>query len=216
MLEDRRALGVFVLSSRTSIPGRDHGEVLRAAVEGGAPAVQLRAPELTDAELLPIASELAIRCRAAGVLFIVNDRIDVAIESVADGVHLGQGDDPTEARRRLGGDRVLGISAGDAGEVRAAELAGADYLGVTVWSTPTKPNAVPRGLEGLRRLASITPLPVVGIGGIFTSNAELVLEAGAAGIAVISAVASAPDPVEATRALVGVVQRFRVREGVAQ
>jgi thiamine-phosphate diphosphorylase len=215
MLEDRRALDVCVLSSHTSIAGRDHRAVLHSAIEGGAPAVQLRAPELTDIELLPIAAELAERCRAAGVLFVVNDRIDVAIESGADGVHLGQADDPAGARRTLGNDRLLGISAGDADEVRAAELADADYLGVTVWSTPTKPNAIPRGLEGLRHLAGLTPLPVVGIGGIFTSNAELVLEAGAAGIAVISAVACAPDPVEATRELVAVVQRFRGMGDVA-
>jgi thiamine-phosphate pyrophosphorylase len=215
MLEDKRALGVCVLSSRTSIPGRDHRAVLNAAIEGGAPVVQLRAPELTDVELLPLAAELAARCRAAGVLFVVNDRLDVAIESGADGVHLGQTDDPTGGRRRLGADRVLGVSVGDTAEIRAAELAGADYLGVTVWPTASKPNAVPHGLEGLRLLAGITPLPVVGIGGIFASNAESVLEAGATGIAVISAVASAPDPVEATRRLVDIVQRFRAREGVA-
>ncbi len=214
MLDDRRRLQVYVVSSNASIPGRDHAAVLRAAISGGATAVQLRAPELADDDLLPIAAELAPACRAAGVLFVVNDRLDVAVASGADGVHLGQGDDMDRARRRLGPDRVLGISTGAPEEVRAAERAGADYLGVTVWSTPTKPDALPHGLEGLRSLAGMTSLPVVGIGGIFATNAELVLEAGAAGVAVISAVASAPDPVAATAALVDVVDRFRAREGL--
>ena len=215
MLQDRRALEVYVVSWSTTAPGRDHVAILRAAIAGGASTVQLRAPELQDDELLTIAAELASACREARVLFLVNDRLDIAVASGADGVHLGQDDDARGARRRLGSDKVLGISVGTSEEVHAAEAAGADYLGVTVWSTPTKPNAAPCGLEGLRAIMAATPLPVVGIGGIFATNAGLVLEAGAAGIAVISAVASAPDPVEATRALVGVVRRFREREGVA-
>ena len=213
MLEDRRTLGVYVVSWSTSAPGRDHAAILLAAIAGGASAVQLRAPELPDDELLPIAAALAPACRAAGVLFIVNDRLDVAIASEADGLHLGQDADVEIARERLGDDRVLGVSVGTDEELHAAEYVGADYLGVTVWSTATKPDAVPCGLEGLRTIASATALPVVGIGGIFPTNADLVLEAGAAGIAVISAVASAPDPVEATRSLVGVVRRFRDRQG---
>ncbi len=205
-----------MLSRSTSAPERDHAAVLRAAIAGGASAVQLRAPELADDELLPIGADLALTCRAAGVLFIVNDRLDVAIASGADGVHLGQDDDLVDARRRLGPDRVLGISVGTPEAARTAELAGASYLGVTVWSTATKPDADPLGLEGFRRIAAMTSLPVVGIGGISTTNAERVLEAGAAGIAVISAVASAADPVEATRALVDVVRRFRDRDEVAR
>jgi thiamine-phosphate pyrophosphorylase len=147
-------------------------------------------------------------------MFIVNDRVEVAITSGADGVHVGQDDDPISVRRRLGPDRVLGVSVSTLAHVNQAELAGADYLGVTVWATPTKPDAVPRGLEAFRDIAISTQIPVVGIGGIFASNGTLVLEAGAAGLAVISAVAAAPDPVAATRELVGVVQRFRSREEV--
>ena len=215
-MDVRKALEVYVLSWRTSAPGRDHSAILRAAIAGGASAVQLRAPELSDDALLPIAADLASACRAAGVLFIVNDRLDVAIASGADGVHLGQEDVVSDARARLGPGKVLGISVGTLEDVRAAELSEADYLGITVWSTATKPDAVPLGLEGFRRIAAATSLPVVGIGGIFSTNAELVLDAGAAGIAVISAVACAPDPIEATRALVGIVQRFRDREGIAR
>ena len=206
---DPRALGVYVVTSSAFGPGRDHRTVTHAAIDGGATAVQLRAPELDDDALLPLASELATTCRDAGVLFVVNDRLEVALGSGASGVHLGQDDDPHEARRRLGADRVLGVSVGGADEAVAAERAGADYLGVTVWSTPTKPDAEPRGLAGLGDVVEITALPVVGIGGIFATNATLVLEAGAAGVAVISAVAAATDPVGATRGLVAIVERFR-------
>ena len=97
------------------------------------------------------------------------------------GAHVGQADDPQRARRRLGTDRVLGVSVGDVDEAVAAERAGADYLGVTVWSTSTKPEAEARGLEGLRDVVAATALPVVGIGGIDAGNAALVLDAGAVG-----------------------------------
>jgi thiamine-phosphate pyrophosphorylase len=213
---DPAALGVYVVTSSAFGPGRDHVTVAQAAIDGGATAVQLRAPELDDDALLPIASELSAACRDAQVLFIVNDRLDVALECGAAGLHLGQDDDPHDARRRLRVDKVLGVSVGSADEAVAAERAGADYLGVTVWSTPTKPDAVPRGLDGIGEVVEVTALPVVGIGGIFASNAMLVLEAGAAGVAVISAVAAAPDPVAATRALAGIVERFRAVHGGAR
>jgi thiamine-phosphate pyrophosphorylase len=207
---DPRSLGVVVVTS-AALAGRGHLDIASAALEGGATALQLRAPELDDEALLPLASLLSARCREAGVLFVVNDRVDVAIASGADGVHVGQDDDPAHARGRLGSGRalgrVLGISVGGPEEAEAALRAGADYLGVTVWATTTKPEARPRGLEGVREVAAATPLPVVGIGGITTENAASVLRAGAAGVAVISAVAAAADPVEAVRALRRAVDR---------
>jgi thiamine-phosphate pyrophosphorylase len=211
---DRRRLEVYVVTSATFGPGRDHRAVADAAIVGGATAIQLRAPELQDDELLAVATEIADACHRAGVLFIVNDRVQVSIASGADGVHVGQDDDRVGVRRRLGPARILGVSVDTLTHVQQAELAGADYLGVTVWATPTKPDAVPRGLEAFRDIAISTALPVVGIGGIFASNGTLVLDAGAAGLAVISAVAGAPDPIAATRELAGVVQRFRSREEV--
>ena len=212
---DPRSLEVYVVTSGVFGEGRDHRSIARAAVLGGATAIQLRAPELADDELLPIAVDVAAMCRDAGLPLLVNDRIDVALRCGADGVHVGQDTDVVQARERIGSDRILGVSAADAEEAAAAERGGADYLGVTVWATPTKPDAVPRGLEGLHDVVLATALPVVGIGGIFASNAALVLEAGAAGLAVVSAVAAAGDPVGATRELVEVVARFRARQGVA-
>ncbi|HLA92606.1 MAG TPA: thiamine phosphate synthase [Actinomycetota bacterium] len=193
-------LSLYVVTSSGFVSGRGHREVALAAIEGGATAIQLRAPELMDSSLLPLAQELAEACRAADVLFVVNDRVEMAAEAGA-GAHVGQSDDPARAREVLEPDSVLGISVATPEEAIAAEAAGADYLGVTVWATPTKADAVPCGLDGLRAVVDATSLPVVGIGGINPGNAGEVLEAGAAGVAVISAVGAGPDMVGATRRL---------------
>ncbi len=203
---DPRSLGVYVVTSATLVPGRSHLDVARAAVGSGATAVQLRAPELEDEALLEVATAILEVCRGAGVLFFVNDRLDVAVKSGADGVHLGQLDEPEAARERLGAGPILGVSVNRPGQARAAERAGADYLGVTIWTTATKPVATPAGITGLRRIAAATPLPVVGIGGITADNAAEVLAAGAAGVAVLSAVAGAADPAAATRELADAVR----------
>jgi thiamine-phosphate pyrophosphorylase len=195
-LADR--LRVYVVTSAT---GAGHAGVVEAAVAGGATAVQLRAPELDDEELLPLATRLASRCRAAGILLVVNDRVEVAVASGADGVHVGQGDELTGVRERIGPHRVLGISVRGPQDVPAAVELGADYLGATVWATATKPEAVPGGLSALAAVAAAAPVPVVGIGGIDVTNAGSVVATGAAGVAVISAVTQAPDPAAAVRAL---------------
>jgi thiamine-phosphate diphosphorylase len=198
-------LGVMVITSTGLAAGRGHREIALAAIEGGADAVQLRAKELRDDELRPLARELADACRGEGVLFVVNDRAAVALESGADGVHLGQDDDPGGARARLGLGPILGVSVRTPEEAAAAERAGADYVGVTVWATATKAEAEPGGPELVAAVARATSLPVLGIGGIDASNAAEVIAAGAGGVAVVSAVAAADDPVEATRALVRAV-----------
>ncbi|HEY2803770.1 MAG TPA: thiamine phosphate synthase [Actinomycetota bacterium] len=195
-----------MLTSSGLVPHRDHREIAEAAIRGGAAAVQLRAPELVDEELLPLAMALADRCREEGVMFLVNNRLDVAAASKADGAHVGQSDDIAGARSAIGPDRVLGVSIRGPEDIPAAEAAGADYLGVTVWETATKPEARPLGLEGLKSTADATDLPIVGIGGIDASNAREVIEAGAVGVAVISSVGGAADPVSATRALVEAVR----------
>ena len=208
-----RALDVYVVTTGTLVSGRAHGEIATAAIEGGATAVQLRAPELDDQRLLPLAAAIARMCGEAGVLFLVDDRVDVAVACEAAGAHVGQRDDPGGARARLGPERVLGVSVGSVEEAERAAEQGADYLGVTVWSTSTKPEAEPIGLDGVRRVVEATPLPVVGIGGIDPTNARTVLEAGAAGVAVISAVAAADDPAEAVRELRLAVEGFYEEQG---
>ena len=207
-----RALRVYVVTS-ARFAGRSHRDVAMAALEGGAGAVQLRAPDLPDDELIAVGSELARACADADVLFAVNDRPEIAVTVGAGGAHVGRGDDPSEARRLLGPDRVLGMSVDTASQAGAAQDLGADYLGVTVWATPTKPEAVPGGLALVRAISASNALPIVGIGGIDAANAASVVGAGAVGVAVISAVAAAPDPIEATRELVRVVDRAVERRG---
>jgi thiamine-phosphate pyrophosphorylase len=198
-----------VVTSSGLVPHRGHREVAEAAIRGGATAVQLRAPELPDEELLPLAMVLADRCRTEGVMFIVNNRLDVAAASGADGAHVGQADDISVARERIGPGCVLGVSVGGPGDVRAAERVDADYLGVTVWETQTKPEAEPLGVDGLQSTARATRLAIVGIGGIDASNAPQVIEAGAAGVAVVSNVGAAQDAVAATKALVEAVRKAK-------
>jgi thiamine-phosphate pyrophosphorylase len=207
---DPRSLRVCVLTSSGLVPGRGHLDVALAAIRGGAGVVQLRAPELSDEELLPLARDLSRACGWTTTQCIVNDRVAVAAEAGC-GAHVGQDDALEEARSVLGPGSTLGVSVSTAEEAEAAERAGADYLGVTVWPTTTKPEAVAVGLDGLRSVAGSTSLPVVGIGGISAANATQVLAAGAVGVAVVSAVGAAADPEAATRALVETVDGWRMR-----
>jgi len=182
-----------------------HVPLARAALAGGARSVQLRDKEADAGLLLPAAREIAALCRAAGAVFVVNDRVDLALAAGADGVHLGQTDLPLpEARALLGPHRVIGVSVENAEQARAAEAAGADYLGVgPIYGTASKADAGEAvGLEHLTRLAAASRLPIIAIGGITADRLPEVRAAGAAGAAVIGAVAGAADPEAAVRDLV--------------
>lgn len=201
-----RAPVLYVVTAAGAAPGRGHADVARAAAAGGAHLVQLRAPELDDDALAGLAREVGPEVRARGARLIVNDRLGVALSSGADGVHLGLGDgDLPTARDRLGDVRLLGASASTPAQARDAVAAGADYLGVTVWGTPTKRDASPVGVAGLAAICAAVDIPVLAIGGIDASSAPLALGAGAAGVAVVRAIAAAPDPVAATRHLRAVI-----------
>lgn len=195
-------LGLYVITSDYRSAGRGHLDVARAALAGGADALQLRDKALGGRELLRLAVEIRrmVKESGSGCLFLVNDRVDVTLASRAHGVHLGQEDLPAAAARELLGPAlVLGVSAGTVEEALKAEREGADYLGVgPVFPTPSKPDAgEPIGLEGLRAIRRAVGLPLVAIGGINEGNLEKVFEAGADGVAVISAVSSAADMEEA-------------------
>ena len=199
MIRDWR---VYVLTDSRAARGRSHVEIAEAAIRGGATAVQLRMKEEPARRIVEAARQIAPLCRAAGVTFIVNDRADVAMIAGADGVHVGQDDLPAGTVRVLAGrDTVIGVSAATAGEAVAAERAGADYLGVgAVFATATKADAgAPIGLARLREIRRAVRLPVVGIGGITGDNAAAVIRAGAAGVAVITAVTLADDMAAAVR-----------------
>jgi thiamine-phosphate pyrophosphorylase len=181
-----------------------HEDITSAALAGGASVVQLRDKQASSRQLHEIALRLRGLLAEANIPLIVNDRVDIVLGADAQGVHVGPDDLPIAvARLILGSARVVGASAGTIAEAVDAERAGADYLGVgPVFPTGTKPDArAPIGLEGLRRIASSVTIPVVGIGGISADNAGDVIEAGAAGVAVISAVAGAEDRVRAVQAI---------------
>lgn len=186
----------------------DPVEGSRLALEGGARILQLRDKQATTRRLVEVGLALRQLTRTYGALLIVNDRVDVALAVEADGVHLGQDDMPLPLARRLVGSQMLiGISAETVDEARQAEAEGADYLGVgPMFATHTKPDAgMPVGSQRVREIKAVVSLPVFGIGGITHANASEVLAAGADGICVISAVFGAPDPLSATRALAGLV-----------
>lgn len=187
---------LYVVTDRSLSLGRGNEEVVRRAIAGGATMIQYREKSLTDDEMADEAARLLRVCRAAGVPLIVNDRVEVAKRTGADGLHVGQGDlDPAEARRILGPGALVGVSVHDAAEAREAERKGADYVGANgLFPTATKTDlGAPIGLDGLARIAAATSLPVVAIGGIHAGNAAAVVGAGAAGIAVVSAAVSADD-----------------------
>jgi thiamine-phosphate pyrophosphorylase len=184
--------------------------VAAAASAGGACAVQLRERRLATPALLTLARELAARAAAANVLFLVNDRVDIALAAGADGAHVGPDDlPPADARRLLGPDRLLGVSVGTVEEAHAA-APHASYFGVgPIFGSRTKsdagPAVTPARIAEIR--AAVPEIPVVAIGGIDAGNIATVAAAGAAAAAVVSAVVTAPDMTAAVRDL---VERFGV------
>jgi thiamine-phosphate diphosphorylase len=193
----------------------DHDLVaaVATALQNGVTAVQLRAKHLPDRSILALAVTLRDLCRASSALFLVNDRVDVALAADADGVHLGVHDLPLAAARRLApAGFVIGFSPETDEQTAAAAADGADYVGVgPVFATASKDDAYePIGLTGVARLARIAGVPTVGIGGITPETAADVVQAGAVGVAVIGAVLRAPDVAEATRRLATAVGSARV------
>ena len=182
-----------------------HVDLARMALEGGADAIQYRQKIGSTREMIETASAMQELCSEAGASLIVNDRVDVAIASGADGVHLGQEDFPVDrARDLLGPDREIGATAKTVAQIRQAAEAGADYVGFgPIYATGSKGDAGEvKGTDGLSAMVKAVSVPIVAIGGIGLETAVDVIRAGAYGIAVISAVCCQEDPVGATRAFV--------------
>ena len=195
---------LYLVTDRRLSLGRSTVEVVAAAVSGGVTCVQLREKHCSTREFLDEARRVRELLVGTGVPLIINDRLDVALAVAADGVHLGQNDMHLSDARRLVGERlVIGISAESVADAIRAEAEGADYIGVSpVFTTPTKMDtAPPLGLEGLREIRRAVSLPLVAIGSIRHDNAAEVLRAGADGLAVVSAIVSAPCPRTAAAAL---------------
>ncbi|WP_321791372.1 thiamine phosphate synthase [Caballeronia sp. J97] len=208
-------LSLYFVLDPVQCGGQDAAvRVARAALEGGATLVQLRAPEWNKRAWLDLARELLPITRAHGVPFVINDHVDVALAAGADGVHIGQRDLPADiARRLLGPDALIGLSVSNLDETADANaLAGVvDYLGAgPVYATPTKTDAsAPCGVDGLAELCAAARLPTVAIGGIQTHNAAEVMRARPAGLAVVSAICKAADPRTAAAALCATIARAR-------
>jgi thiamine-phosphate pyrophosphorylase len=200
-----KRIGRLHVLTDEALQGRfSHLELAEMAVAGGADTIQLRQKTGSTRELIDTAVQIQALCRKAGVTFIVNDRVDVAIAARVDGVHLGQDDFPISlARKILGENAIIGGSAGSLEEAQRCLSEGADYVGFgPVYETTSKDDAGPAaGLELLKQIAQTIPLPIVAIGGITTDNMTSVMKAGVHGIAVISAVCCQKDPMEATQCL---------------
>jgi len=199
-----RLPGLYVIIDTQALKGRSHIEVARQAIQGGAKTIQLRDKLQSKKELLPIAQQLKNLCAEQDVLFIVNDYLDLALATDADGLHLGQDDLPVKvARQLLSIDKILGISTHSVEQAITAESEGADYIAVgSIYPTPSKETAKVIGLDGLRQIRQAVTLPLVAIGGITGDNAAEVMSAGADSVAVISAILQAESPEEAARQIV--------------
>jgi len=194
---------LYVLITEALCRGGDWLVAAAAAIEGGADCVQLREKDRTDGELLARARRLADLAHRHGRLCIVNDRPDIAWLAGADGVHLGTGDLPASAARKIvGPDLLIGLSSHTVEQARAAGAEGPDYLACgPMFASSTKPQAHIAGAETLGAVRAITKLPLVAIGGIDAGNVGAVVAAGADAVAVCSAVIGAADPKAAAAAL---------------
>ncbi|MGD1039812.1 MAG: thiamine phosphate synthase [Dehalococcoidales bacterium] len=195
--------GLYAIIDTQSLKGRSHIEIAGEIIRGGAKIIQLRDKTTKKKDLLPIAQTLSDLCKGNGVLFIMNDNLDVALAVGADGLHIGQEDLSVDAARKLAPlDMIIGCSVFNVEQARQAVAAGADYVAVgAIFPTPSKDTAV-LGLEPLRQVKQAVAVPVVAIGGINLNNLTEVKKAGADSIAVIGAVLGADSPEKAARELI--------------
>ncbi len=180
------------------------------ALEGGAAMIQLRHKSASGSQLFSWAIEIVNSCKRYNALCIINDRVDIAMASKADGVHLGQQDMPaTVARKLMGKKSIIGVSTSSIEEAILAEKDGADYIGFGhIYPTSSKEKGYPPlGPETLQEVSKLISLPIVAIGGISLKNAASLISLGASGVAVISAVSRAVDPSRAAQKLVSAIKK---------
>lgn len=188
-------LRLYAVTDRAWVGKLTLPQQVEAALKGGATCVQLREKNLADSSILAEAREISALCKQYRVPFILNDNVALAAQCGADGVHLGQEDmDPAEARRILGPDAIIGVSAHNVAEAKAAVAAGADYLGCgAMFATTTKTNVTALPKETLRAICAAVGVPVVAIGGISKQNLLSLAHCGEAGVALVSAIFAAED-----------------------
>ncbi len=205
---NKNILKLYLVTDRPLSLGRDLEQIVREAVEGGATIVQLREKDTPTGEFVALAKRLKALLAPLGVPLIINDRVDVALAADADGVHIGQSDMPYEdARRLLGHNKIIGLSVENFEDLERANALDVDYVGISpVYGTPTKSDtAEPFGLEGLRKAVRMSAHPTVAIGGMNAQTIAEVMQAGTDGVAVVSAICSAPSPRKAAEELKEIV-----------
>lgn len=201
---------IYLVTDDGCLQGRELLDCVREALEGGVTLVQYRAKTASSAEMYNEALQLKALCDSFKVPLIINDRLDIAMAVGAAGVHLGQDDLPCAAARRiLGEEYLIGVSAHNPAEAKAALQSGADYLGCgAVFGTATKADVKKLGTDGLAAICKAKGLPVVGIGGVTADNYREVRAAGADGAAIVSGILAQPDIRATVRAIAKVSQEF--------
>lgn len=197
------ALRLYLVADPQHVAG-DILDTVECALKGGVTMVQLRSKSLNDREQLNLAIRLRECCSRYGVPIIINDRLDIALASGSDGIHVGVDDlPPSEVRKLVGPEFIIGYSPETDVQIASSSTEGIDYLGVgPVFVTSTKADAGQAlGLKEFSRRCRLSPVPVVGIGGITVGNIGSIAPAGAAGSAIVSAILNAPDPQSAAREL---------------
>lgn len=200
---DKKQLLLYAITDRRYLGGRTLEEQVEEALKGGVTMVQLREKDLSDKEFIEEARVLRAICSEYGVPLIINDRVDVALEAGADGVHVGREDESVRLiRKRVGPGFIIGSTAKTLEQAGAAEREGADYIGVgAMFPSPTKETALGISLEDLKNISASVSIPSVAIGGISAENIALLEGGGMSGIAVISAIFAAEDIVKKTKEL---------------
>lgn len=201
---------IYLVTDEGCLQGRALLDCVREALDGGVTLVQYRAKTASSAEMYAEALQLKALCDSFKVPLIINDRLDIAMAVGAAGVHLGQDDLPCVAARKiLGEDYIIGVSAHNPAEAKAALQSGADYLGCgAVFGTATKADVKKLGTEGLTAICREKGLPVVGIGGVTADNYREVRAAGADGAAIVSGILAQPDIRTTVRAIAKVSEEF--------
>ena len=191
----KKSMLLYAVTDRAWTKKKSLYEQVNDALKGGVTCVQIREKELNYDDFLMEAIEIGSLCKQFDVPFIVNDNIDIAIKSNADGVHIGQHDmSAKEARKLIGENKILGVSVQTVKQAIAAENDGADYLGVgAVFNTSTKEDADAVSPKTLKEISAATSLPVVAIGGINETNIPLLKDCNIDGVAVVSAIFNSPD-----------------------
>ncbi len=200
---DKKDLLLYAVTDRHWLNGRSLRQVVEESLDGGVTMVQLREKQLEEGTFLEEAKELQALCRQRRIPFLVNDNVDIALAMNADGVHVGQSDmEALDVRKKLGPDKIIGVSAQTVEQALLAQAHGADYLGVgAVFPTGSKDDAVEVPFETLKAICQAVRIPVVAIGGISKANVEQLRGSGICGVAVISAIYGTDDIEGAAREL---------------